>query len=190
MLKTFSLIALLLLGLLPQATLANPSRPSFREAKADYHPSELTLSYNLGPGAVDLALAGPLAIGVAMDQISPARSWLYRATYQLLNSEFAGMDLALKGGVSRISGREAGDVYLPQVWGYEAGILATFPSDAGVLWRLGISWADTDWQVSGGGEWHINPEVAYRFGPLEAALAPSWPISLQNVSFIGLRLRF
>ena len=167
----------------------NPPRPPFREGKADFAPDELAITYAFGPGAVDFAPTDNFSLGVAVDQVFGAQDWMYRGTYKLVSDETTGVDIALNVAALQTREELAGGTYLPPVWGYQGGVLATFATDSGLIFRAGLQLYDTDWNTPGGQQVLITPEVAYRYGLLEITLQPNLPFSLGDWSWVGLRLR-
>lgn len=184
-----ALAALLALLPAPAALAADPPRPSFREPKADFRDKEFALTYAFGPASADFALLDFLSLGVGVDQVFNAQSWQYRATLPLISNEELGLVVALNGAATHVREALVGNQYGPPKWGGQGGVLATFLTDTGLTFRLGAQYYDTDLWASGGGGWLFSPEVAYRYGIAELTLVPSWPLSLSDWSWVGLRLR-
>ncbi|MDB5096705.1 MAG: hypothetical protein JWM80_1126 [Cyanobacteria bacterium RYN_339] len=177
-----------ILGLAAPVFAADPPRATLREGKADYHDKELALFYGFGPGTLDFAFTDAISLGVSMDQVFAPQNWGYRGTWRLFNSEAAGMQIALNGGVLQTRERLAGDVFQPPVWGWQGGFLVSLQSEAGLTFRCGFQLYDTNWGTPDGQGVLISPEIAYRMGLVEVSVIPSlsWP---PDFSWVGLRLR-
>src|SRR5690349_7487579 len=124
--------ALLVSTFASAAFAANPPRPPFREGKADFTPSELCVTYALGPGSVDFALIDRLSLGVAVDQVFGAQDWMYRATYRVVDNQEQGLSIALNGAAMQTREQLAGNTFLAPVWGYEGGLLVALATDSGL----------------------------------------------------------
>lgn len=169
----------------------HPQRPtSWREAKADFHDKELSLTYALGPGSLDFAFLRGLSLGVATDQVFAPRNWAYRATWTLVENQEAGLAIALNGGVTQLRALLAGNLESPPAWGWQSGFLITLLTESGLTFRAGFQLYDTNWAEADGQNFLFSPEVAYRWGIAELTMVPGWPLDLANWSWVGLRLRF
>lgn len=175
----------------PVAEAANPTRSPFREGKADYHDKELSLTYAFGGGgSLDFAFTDALSLGVAVDRITNANDWYYRMTYRLLDNSDQGLQIALNAGALNTRERMAGDVIAPPVWGYQTGLLVSFLTDSGLIFRAGFQLYDTEWGATGGQQFLFTPEIAYQWSMLEITLQPSGPpFSFTDVNWVGLRVR-
>jgi hypothetical protein len=185
------LAALLVVGTAMPALAANPTRPVFRETKADFHDKELTLSYAWGgSGSMDFALLSPLAFGVGVDNILAPNSWIYRTTLKLVDEETQGLGIAFTAAATNIREVIAGSPNNQPVWGWQAGLFTTLLTESGLTFRLGIQAYDTEWSAPGGQQVLLTPEVAYRFGILEVMLVPQWPFNELKGDWVGARVRF
>lgn len=177
-------------ALAPVAEAANPQRFQFREGKADFHDKELSLTYAFGPGSLDFALTDALSLGVAVDRVTAAQDWYYRMTYRLVDNYESGIQIAFNAGALNTRERLAGDIVAPPVWGYQAGLLATFQTDSGLIFRAGVQLYDTEWGADGGQQVLFTPEIAYKWNLLELTLQPSGPpFSFTDINWVGIRLR-
>lgn len=173
------------------AQVANPSRPPFREAKADWHDKELALSYAWGgPASMDFALLAPLSFGVGVDHVLQPSSWIYRTTLKLVDEEAAGLGIALNVAATSIKPVVAGAPDAPAVWGWQAGLLTTLLTESGLTFRLGIQAYDTETAATGGQSVLLSPEIAYRFGIAEVMVVPQWPFTELKADWVGARIRF
>lgn len=168
---------------------ADPVRAIVREGKADFHDKELSLLYAFGPGALDFAFTDFLSVGVSTDQLFSPKNWYYRATWRLVDNQDAGVAIALNGGVLQTRERLAGDVYTAAALGWQGGFLASLATESGLIFRAGFQLYDTDWSGSGGPQFLFSPEIAYRFSLFEISVVPSWPLSLTELNWVGVRLR-
>ena len=188
------LAAIALLAAAPTAAMAqaaNPIRPPFREAKADWHDKELALSYAWGgPAAMDFALLAPVSFGVGVDHVLQPTSWLYRTTLKLVNEESNGLGIALNVAATSIKPQIAGSPDASSVWGWQAGIMTTLLTESGLTFRLGIQAYDTDTGAPGGQSVLLSPEIAYRFGIVEVMVVPQWPFTDLKTEWVGARVRF
>lgn len=186
-------LALLVLGALtaPPADAANPTRSQFREGKADFHDKELSLTYGFGGGgSLDFAFTDALSLGVAVDRVTNANDWFYRMTYRLMDNPDNGLQIALNAGALNTRERLAGDLIAPPVWGYQTGLLVSFLTDSGLIFRAGFQLYDTEWGAPGGQQFLFTPEIAYQWSLLEITLQPSGPpFSFGDVNWVGLRVR-
>ena len=186
-------LAALVLGALaaPAAEAANPTRPPFREGQADFHDTELALTYAFGGGgSLDFALTEALSFGVAVDRVVNANDWYYRLNYRLVDDYASGIQIAFNAGALNVRERLAGDVIAPPVWGYQAGLLCSFLTDSGLIFRAGFQLYDTEWGATGGQQFLFTPEIAYQWSMLEVTLQPSGPpFSFTDIGWVGLRLR-
>lgn len=176
----------------PAAALAaNPSRPPFREAKADFHDKELALSYAWGgPASMDFALLGPLSFGVGVDHVLQPSSWIYRTTLKLVDEETQGLGIALNVAATNIKPVIAGSPDAPTVWGWQAGLMTTLLTESGLTFRLGLQAYDTETAAAGGQLVLLTPEIAYRFGVVEVMVVPQWPFTEMKADWVGARVRF
>ncbi len=173
------------------AQAANPNRPAFREAKADFHDKELALSYAWGgPASMDFALLSPLSFGIGVDHVLQPSSWIYRTTLKLVDEEAAGLGIALNVAATNIKPVIAGMPDAPSVWGWQAGIMTTLMTESGLTFRLGIQAYDTETGAAGGQSVLLTPEIAYRFGVLEVMVVPQWPFTELKADWVGARVRF
>lgn len=181
--------AALAISTLAAPAIADPVRPSFLEGKADFHDKELALTYAFGPGALDFALMDRLSFGVGVDQVFNANSWYYRGTWSLVQSYEAGVGIAFNAGAIQTREQLAGNQFAAPVWGYQAGLLVSLLTDSGVVFRSGFQLYDTDWSSGGDQQVLITPEIAYRWELIEFMIRPSWPLTFENMSWVGIRVR-
>lgn len=167
----------------------DPVRPTLREGKADFTDKELAVFYAFNPGTLDFAFTDFLSVGVSTDQVFSPHNWGYRATWKLLNNADAGLAIAANAEVLQTRERLAGDVYNPPVWGYQGGFLVSLATESGLIFRCGFQLYDTDWSTSTGQQFLLSPEIAYRWNIVEIAVTPSWPLSLNEFNWVGIRLR-
>lgn len=173
----------------PPARADDPPRASMREGKADFHDKELALLYAFGPGTLDFAFTDFLSLGVSTDQIFSPHNWNYRATWRLVSNDEAGLAIALNAGVLQTRERLAGDVWQDPTWGWQGGFLVSLTTESGLIFRAGFQLYDTNWSTITGQQFLFSPEIAYRWGLVEATVVPSWPLSLDNLNWVGIRLR-
>lgn len=181
--------AALVIAWTPPAFAGNPIRPSFREALADYHDKELMLGYAFGPGAMDFALFHFLTLGVSADEVFAPQNWLYRSTFKLVDNPQGGLSIAFTAGTTQIRERQAGDIFLDPVTGWQSGLLVTLGTESGMTLRGGFQLYDTDITTPGGQSFLFSPEIAYRFSLFEVAYVPGWPLWPLVPTQVGLRLR-
>lgn len=186
-LRPFGLAAVLLaLGAAP--AIADPPRPAFREPIPDYRGQELTLTYAFGPGSIDFAPLPFMSVGVGVDQVFGAQSWLYRTTLKLVDNP-GSYQIGLNAAATHIRERLAGDTFTAPTWGYQGGILVALPTESGLTFRAGIQMYDTDWSGGAGPQVLLTPEIAYSFSLAEVTLVPGWPLNAANWTWVGLRVR-
>lgn len=187
------LVGSALLATAPPALADDPTRALMREGKADFHDKELSLLYAFGPGTLDFAFTDFLSVGVSADQVFSPHNWEYRATWRLVDNQEAGLAIALNAAVLQTRERLAGDVWQDPTWGWQGGFLVTLATESGLTLRGGFQLYDTNWATGTGQQFLFTPEIAYRMGLFEITVVPSWPISwppsLNELNWVGVRLR-
>lgn len=168
---------------------AAPPKADFRESKADFHDKELALTYVFGhSGALDFALTDRLSAGVAVDNLWSPLNWYYRGTWQLVTNAENGLFVAFNVGALRSQTVLAGNQVQPPVWGWQSGMLVSMMTESGLTLRAGFQLYNTDWSGTEQ-RFAFTPELAYRMGILEATIVPTWPFSLSELGWAGVRLR-
>jgi hypothetical protein len=185
--QSVTAVCLWLAWLMPVS--AAPPKVDFREAKADFRDKELALTYVFGnSGALDFALTDRLSAGVAVDNLWAPLNWYYRGTWQLVSNPESGLFVAFNAGALQSRVMLAGNQVQPPTWGWQSGMLVSLLTESGLTLRAGFQLYNTDWSSSAQ-RFAFTPELAYRIGILEATIIPTWPFSLSELGWAGLRLR-